>query len=218
MNSAETAESAESANPGPGPCGPRRGRPRSEAAEQAIVDAVLRLLDQGGTLDGMSVEGIAVEAGVGKATIYRRWPNKEALLLDVLVRTDRPEPEYVDGSVRDLLVQILESIRMGALARRERSSLALFANQFRAVPELHQRYLDEVVVPRRARLRRVVERGVARGEIRGDVDPDLLGELLVGPMLSRTLLHPESVLDDPNLSATIVDTLLQGLAPVASGT
>jgi len=201
-----------------GPCGPRRGRPRSEAAEQAIIDAVLRLLDQGGTLDGMSVEGIAVEAGVGKATIYRRWPNKEALLLDVLVRTERPEPEYVDGSVRDYLVQIMESIRLRALARRERSALTLFANQFRAVPELHQRYLDEVATPRRARLRRLIDKGVARGELRGDVDPDLLGELLLGPMISRTLVHPDAVLDDPELSVTIVDTLLQGLAPVASGT
>jgi len=197
--------------------GTPRGRPRSEAAELAIVGAVLRLLDRGGSLGGMSVEGIAAEAGVGKATIYRRWPNKEALLLDVLVRTELPEPEYVDGTVRDVLVEIMEFFRMAALARRERSTLTLL-DQFRAVPELHQRYLDQVIAPRRARLRKLITRGMERGEIRADIDPDLLGDLLVGPMLTRTLLHPDAGLDDPTLSATIVDTLLQGIAPVASGT
>jgi AcrR family transcriptional regulator len=200
------------------PGAPRRGRPRSEAAGQAIVDAVLRLLDGGTSLSGMSVEGIAAEAGVGKATIYRRWPNKDALLLDVLVRTDLAEPEYVAGTVRDTLVEILEFFRHSALARRERASVASFVEQFRAVPELHRRYHEEVIAPRRARLRRLLAKGVADGEIRGDVDLDLLGEILVGPMLSRTLLHPDAALDDPTLSATIVDTLLQGIAPVTSGT
>ena len=200
------------------PCGARRGRPRSEAAEQAIVDAVLRLLDRGVSVSGMSVDGIAAEAGVGKATIYRRWPNKEALLLDVLVRSELPEPAYVDGPVRDVLVQVMEFFRLGALARRERASLAVFAEQFRAVPALHRRYHEQVIAPRRARLRELLARGVASGEIRGDVDLDLLGELLIGPMLSRTMLHPDAALDDPDLSATIVDTLLQGIAPVTSGT
>ena len=182
------------------------------------MEAVLRLLDRGASLGGMSVEGIAAEAGVGKATIYRRWPNKDALLLDVLVRTELAEPEYEGGSVRDTLVAIMEFFRRSALARRERASVAAFVDQFRAVPELHKRYHEQVIEPRRVRLRALLAKGVAGGEIRGDVDLDLLGEILVGPMLSRTLLHPDAVLDDPKLSETIVDTLLQGIAPVTSGT
>ncbi len=213
MNSTDPAQATI-----PAPCAPRRGRPRSEAAEQAIVEAVLRLLDRGTSLGGMSVEGIAAEAGVGKATIYRRWPNKDALLLDVLVRTELAEPEYVGGSVRDTLVEIMEFFRESALARRERPSVAAFADQFRAVPELHKRYHEQVLEPRRARLRGLLAIGVASGEVRGDIDLDLLGEILVGPMLSRTMLHPHADLDDPKLSATIVDTLLQGIAPVRSGT
>jgi hypothetical protein len=115
-------------------------------------------------------------------------------------------------------VEVMEYFRLGALARRERASLAVFAYQFRTDPELYRRYHDEVITPRRARLRLLLARGVANGEIRDDVDLDLLGELLVGPMLSRTMLNPDADLDDPTLSATIVDTLLQGIAPVTSGT
>ena len=192
---------------------PRRGRPRSEAAEQAIVAAVLRLIEQGYPLVLISVEGIAAEAGVGKATIYRRWPNKEELLLDVLQRIDEPEPPRHEGSVRDALVAALEYLRQAALARRSHASLAVLSTELRSMPELYRRYHDQVIEPRRARMRGLLARGVESGEIRGDVDLDLLGELVIGPMLSRTLLRPDSKLDDPMLCATIVDTVLQGIAP-----
>jgi AcrR family transcriptional regulator len=192
---------------------PRRGRPRSEAAEQAIVAAVLRLIEQGCPLAVMSVEGIAAEAGVGKATIYRRWPNKEELLLDVLQRVDEPEPPRLEGSVRDALVAALEYLRQAALARRAHTSLAMLSTELRSMPALYRRYHQQVIEPRRARMRELLARGVDSGEIRGDVDLDLLGELVLGPMLSRTLLRPDAELDDPMLSATIVDTVLQGIAP-----
>jgi AcrR family transcriptional regulator len=193
---------------------PRRGRPRSEAAEQAIVAAVLSLLQQGYPLALLSIEGIAGEAGVGKATIYRRWPNKEELLLDVLQRLDQPQPlPPEEGSVRDALVVALESLRHNALARRSHTTLELISTELRSMPELYRRYHAQVIEPRRERMRQLLARGVAQGEIRADVDLDLLGELVVGPMLSRTLLRPGAPLDDPALSATIVDTLLQGLAP-----
>ncbi|MHA6759495.1 TetR/AcrR family transcriptional regulator [Streptacidiphilus sp. PAMC 29251] len=194
---------------------PRRGRPRSEAAEQAIVGAVLRLLEQGYPLALLSIEGIAGEAGVGKATIYRRWPNKEELLIDILQRLDEPEPSAAaaEGSVRDALVAALEYLRRAALARRSHTSLGLVANELRSMPELYRRYHEQVVDPRRARLRRLLARGVEQGEIRADMDLDLLGELFIGPMLSRSLLRPGAPLEDPTLSATIVDTLLQGLGP-----
>ena len=192
---------------------PRRGRPRSEAAEQAIVAAVLRLIEQGYPLALLSVEGIAAEAGVGKATIYRRWPNKEELLLDVLQRVDEPEPPRHEGSVRDALVAVLEYLRQTALARRAHSPLAMLSTELRSMPELYRRYHQQVIEPRRARMRELLARGVENGEIRGDVDLDLLGELVLGPMLSRTLLRPDAELDDPLLCATIVDTVLQGIAP-----
>jgi AcrR family transcriptional regulator len=157
---------------GPEPEPPRRGRPRSEAAEQAIVCAVMRMLEQGHPLALLSIEGIAGEAGVGKATIYRRWSNKEELLIDVLQRMERfePEPSPLDGSVRDALVAVLEYLRRTALIQRGQGSLSLLTAELRAMPELHRRYHETVIAPRRAKMRELLARGVAQGEIRGDVD------------------------------------------------
>ncbi len=69
---------------------PRRGRPRSAAAERAILDAVIAHLEAGEPLAGLSIERIARTAGVGKATIYRRWSGKEELLVDVVRDMEPP--------------------------------------------------------------------------------------------------------------------------------
>ena len=76
------------------PAGPARrpGRPRSEQVEDAILDAAINLLSQGVSYDGLSIEQIASTAGVGKAAIYRRWANKEALVLATLRRTFHSTP------------------------------------------------------------------------------------------------------------------------------
>src|SRR6516164_9360358 len=80
----------------------RPGRPRSEQAEQAIIEATLDLFGEQG-FEGVCIEAVAARAGVGKATIYRRWPNKQELLLAALSSMKSPIPEPT-GSVRDDLV------------------------------------------------------------------------------------------------------------------
>ncbi len=71
---------------------PAAGRPRSEAAHRAILDAVIALIGEGESLANLAMEAVAAKAGVGKATIYRRWPNKEEMLLEALGATLRPLP------------------------------------------------------------------------------------------------------------------------------
>lgn len=196
----------------PPPCvPPRRGRPRSEAAEQAIHAAVERLMTEGGSLADLTIEGIAQAAGVGKATIYRRWANKEALLVDVLVRLEEPEPALPGTSARDDLVVILDFMRRRGLAKRSRWVLRMVLDQMHSMPALKETYYAQVVLERREKIRRVVERGVAAGEFRADLDSELLGEMLIGPMLLRAVVWDDSPLDDPELAATIVDSLLEGL-------
>src|SRR5271163_2599111 len=73
----------------------RPGRPRSEQAEHAIIEATLDLFAEQG-FEGVCVESVAARAGVGKATIYRRWPNKEEMLLAALGSMKSPIPE-LDG-------------------------------------------------------------------------------------------------------------------------
>ncbi|MFI6843530.1 TetR/AcrR family transcriptional regulator [Kitasatospora sp. NBC_00085] len=197
---------------------PRRGRPRSEAAEQAIFAGVEELMAAGTSLSELTIEGIATAAGVGKATIYRRWPNKEALLVDMVSRLETPVPEPTGGSARDDLVSMIEYMRLRGLAKRTRWVLKAALSQMQGLPELHSAYRERVIMPRRQLAREVIQRGIDEGELRSDLDEELLGDLLLGPILYRSILWDDSDLEDPELAPRMVDALLQGLAgPAARG-
>ncbi|MEE1939910.1 TetR/AcrR family transcriptional regulator [Streptomyces sp. TRM 70361] len=200
--------------------GPGRGRPRSAAVDRAIVDAVLRLLERGSGVDALSMEGIAREAGVGKATVYRRWPGKDALLLDVMRALDEPLTELPGKSVRDDLVEVLERLRRRGLAKRDSALLRTMMGHFHSHPRLWQAYHDTVVRARHEQLYAVLRRGMERGEIRSDLEVELLGDLFLGPMLARAMLRtgpggkrggkdelPEG------LAERIVDGILEGARP-----
>lgn len=126
---------------------PRRGRPRSAAAERAILDAVLELLESGETLDGLSIERVARTAGVGKATIYRRWSGKEELFLDVL-RDIEPDDPTVSGTAGlDDLRIMLESMRTRSVAQRSSALLHNVFVQMKKHPRLWTEYQSTVLAP-----------------------------------------------------------------------
>ncbi|MDX3328980.1 MULTISPECIES: TetR/AcrR family transcriptional regulator [Streptomyces] len=191
---------------------PRRGRPRSAAAERAILDAVLELLESGETLDGLSIERVARTAGVGKATIYRRWSGKEELFLDVL-RDIEPDDPTVSGTAGlDDLRIMLESMRTRSVAQRSSALLHNVFVQMKKHPRLWTEYQSTVLAPRRAAMLAAVQRAVDAGELRGDLDVELMNDLFLGPMLVRTVHRPEAPLPE-DLADRIIRTLLQGLAP-----
>ena len=86
------------------------GRPRSEKAERAIIEATLDLIGEGMGVSELSIEAIASRAGVGKTTIYRRWSNKEDLVVDALATLKAPMPRLSGTSVRDDLISWLEAL------------------------------------------------------------------------------------------------------------
>src|SRR4051812_27144632 len=92
------------------------GRPRSARVDEAIVEAVFELLSSGQSADAISIEAVAAKAGVGKATIYRRWPNKEALLIDAVLAMKGPLPELAGESVREDLVTMVAAMRNKRMA------------------------------------------------------------------------------------------------------
>lgn len=194
--------------------GVRRGRPRNAAADTAIIEAVLRLLEEGASVDALSIERVARTAGVGKATVYRRWPGKDALLFDVMRTLDEPAPEPRGESLRDDLVHMLERMRQRGLAKRESALLRTMLSHFKSHPELWREYHDTVISARRRTMREVLRRGVAEGELRDDIAVEVLEELFAGPMLSRTILHEEKDLPE-GLAEQIVDAVLQGVGPRA---
>ncbi|MFJ2769988.1 TetR/AcrR family transcriptional regulator [Streptomyces sp. NPDC087300] len=192
-----------------------RGRPRSEAVEQAIIEGVVRLLEDGVSLTELSIERIARTAGVGKATIYRRWDGKEALFVDVLSVFEEPDPELPGTSVRADLVVILEVLRRRGLNIRSSALLHNVFAQMKALPRLWEAYHATVIDPRRRAMVEVLRRGMAEGELRTDIDIEMANDLFVGPMLLRTVMRPDAPLDD-DLAERIVDYVLEGLRPQPS--
>lgn len=192
--------------------GPARGRPRSEAVERAIIEGVMKLLEDGVPLGELSIERIARTAGVGKATIYRRWSGKEELFVDVLRAAEPVDPELPGTSMRDDLIVLLEALRQRGLINRSSAMLHNVYAQMKSSPKLWNAYHTTVIDPRRRLGYEVLRRGQQNGELREDVDVELVNDIFVGPMLVRSILRPESELPE-DLAEQIVDTLLEGLRP-----
>ncbi|MFI6619372.1 TetR/AcrR family transcriptional regulator [Streptomyces sp. NPDC050528] len=197
------------------PCAPTRGRPRSEAVERAITEGVMKLLEDGVPLAELSIERIARTAGVGKATIYRRWPGKEELFVDVVREAEPQDPELPGTSLRDDLVAMMEQLRQRGLMTRSSALLHNVYAQMKSTPKVWTAYHATVVEPRRRKQVELLRRAQENGELRTDLDPELMNDMLVGPMLLRTVMRFDADLPE-GLSELLVDTVLVALRPVSS--
>ncbi|WP_369916132.1 TetR/AcrR family transcriptional regulator [Plantactinospora sp. KBS50] len=177
--------------------------------DEAIIDAVLDMLAEGSTIESLSIEAIAARAGVGKATIYRRWPGKEALLRDAL-RTIKPFPAPPAGrGVREDLINLLSPLERNRDPRVMKIMPCL-------VPEVHRspdqrRLYEELIEPRRAAIRDVLRRGMDSGQLRADIDVEVCLAMMSGSMLLRRLLMWGPDTDERELAERIVDNLLNGM-------
>ena len=206
-----------SAAPEPDACPDRPrtgGRPRDPKVDAAILGATLELLAAGG-YEALTIEAVAAAAGVGKASVYRRFPGKEQLVVEAVASLIEPLEPPAGSSVRDQLVALLEAVR-----RKSSSSLAgkIFPRLLGAAadsPALMARYREQVLDPRRRRFLDVLARGVDQGLVRADVDLDHAVDLLVGPMAYRNLIRTDPP-PGPELAARIVDDVLVALGPSGS--
>ena len=188
----------------------RPGRPRSERAEQAIIEATIEALGECG-IDGVHCEDVAARAGVGKATLYRRWAGKEDLLIAAFAAMKHPLPQPRCESVREDLIVLLTGIAADADDPRFAQQYALLHGAEERYPRLVARYKEEVVEPRRDLVRAVLRRGVETGELRSDIDIEVAMLLLTGAVMARGKHDPT-----PAASGFVnhaVDELLQGITP-----
>ncbi|HZR52125.1 MAG TPA: TetR/AcrR family transcriptional regulator [Streptosporangiaceae bacterium] len=186
------------------------GRPRSEQAEQAIIDATLELFGERG-VEGVCVEAVAARAGVGKATIYRRWSSKEDLLIAALGSLKSPLPEPRGESVRDDLVLLLAAMIRDASDPRYMRQFAMLHGEASQYPRVLARYTETVVEPRREVIRSVLRRGIATGELRADLDIEIAMLSLTGAVISRGKHDPCP--PAPEFAPKIVHELMHGFAP-----
>ena len=187
-----------------------RGRPRSAEAEQAILAATVALLTERG-IGGLSVEAVAARAGVAKTTIYRRWPAKEDLVLAAVAAVKGDEPRLPGESVRgDLLALVRDISRRNAAGAWPALMTRLIAEADQH-PELYARAWAGTVRPRRQVVQDVLRRGIGEGSVRVDADLELVTDMLVAPLVSRTRAGRRPLTDAQLVE--LVDILLAGLRP-----
>jgi AcrR family transcriptional regulator len=188
------------------------GRPRSERAEKAIIDATIDLLVEEGGVAGVSIEAVASRACVGKTTIYRRWPNKEALIVEALASLKEPIRAPLGVSVRDDLIAIGTAFMVEKGDSKRIDCYWSVMGAAEKHPELVEKYIREVVEPRREIMRDVLRRGIAEGTLRDDLDIEVTQWLITGAIAHRA----KAVGAGPvpaDFAASVVDTLLAGLKP-----
>jgi AcrR family transcriptional regulator len=187
-----------------------RGRPRSSDADRAILAAAGTLLAERG-LEAMSIEEVAARAGVGKTTIYRRWPSKGLLALDAFVvsfRAEQPVPDT--GSLRGDLLAALRTWVRAVTSTPSGRLLATLIGAAQHDPELHAAWRDRVLEPLRARHRLMLERAVARGEIAASVDFEVVLDLFFGAAQHRLLLGHLPMTEQ--FIESVVDVIMSGIA------
>lgn len=187
-----------------------RGRPRSDESQRAILEATRALLEERGLAD-LTIEDVAQRAGVGKTTIYRRWPSKgtlafEAFAGEFLARQPLPDT----GSLRgDFYAALMSWIRAVKGTSTGRTLVGLIAEVQRD-PELAEIWKEKFVMPVRTQHHVMIERAVERGEVNEAIDTDIIVDLLFAPAYHR-LLQTHLTLN-ARFARALVDAILTGVS------
>lgn len=181
---------------------PRRGRPRSEAARRRILASARKLLEQHG-LTGVTMEGIAAHASVGKPTVYRYWPNAQAVAMDSFLETadEAPGTARRDAPLAALR-RHLRAIAAAFASPAGRSTAAMIAAS-QNDSELAKVFRNRFILQSRQRGRELLELAVAAGEITAPADFEVALDLIYAPLYFRLLIG------HGRLDAAFTDALLQ---------
>jgi len=190
------------------PASARAGRPRSERARLAVLDAAADLLDEGG-LAAATIEAVAARAGVSKVTIYKWWPSRGSVAVDAYFHRYRQTSTFEDTG--DLAADLTGQIRLMIEAFRGRAGtvMAELIGQAQFDPALAETLRSHWLEPRRRATAEVLQRAVDRGQIRADVDVPVVMDQLYAPLYYRITMGHEPL--RPDLADTLVRTVLEGI-------
>ena len=137
----------------------------------------------------LTIEHVAAEANVGKATVYRWWPNKAALVADAFASSVTPKLRFPDtGSVRQDMSQQMRQLVKILRSRRGRVVSAMLGAGQSDVTLIHA-FLERFLKPRREEAYATLRRGISRGELPANIDLDLVLDALYGPLYMRFLIR-----------------------------
>jgi AcrR family transcriptional regulator len=188
----------------------RRGRPRSDGARRAILKAGYNLLKKGG-IKSASANELAKMARVSKATLYRWWDSKEAVMLDAFFEKMTPLLPY-EAKGSPLMALRQNVIRGAAWLISEDGRLAIrMISEIYEDPKLSRLFLEHFYLPRRALQIRLIKKAIEAGELRRDTDPEILVDALQGPLYYRFQIGHAPV--DRRFATKLVDQVLRAVTP-----
>jgi AcrR family transcriptional regulator len=194
------------------------GRPRSEQSRRAILQSTLKILGESGFSE-LAIEEVAHRAAVGKATVYRWWENKGALIADAFASSTTSKLRFPDtGSVyTDMSRQMRRLVKIFRSREGRIVSAILAAGQtdHESIVAFRERFLK----PRRREAYVTLQRGIRRGELPRDVDPDLLLDALYGPIYMRFLIKHDRLTPDftDQLCSLVLGGARAGRAGIGKG-
>ncbi|WP_234124762.1 TetR/AcrR family transcriptional regulator [Clostridium hydrogenum] len=184
------------------------GRPRSEKTKSDILNASYELLIENG-FAGITVEKIAERANVSKATIYKWWTNKAAVVMDGFLNATNVElPIPNTGStVEDMFIQVDNFVKF--LTTRKGNVITEIIAEGQYDPKLADIYRNAYFTPRRNISKQILERGISRGELRTDLNVEVIIDLIWGPVFYRLLITGEVI--DSAFVKELINYAFQGI-------
>ena len=160
------------------------GRPRSEQLHQAILKAALDLVLEVG-FRNVSVEGIAARTGVGKTTIYRRWPNKAAVVMEAFIGLLEPASRFPENQRPTERLRLQMHITAKAFRGRVGALVKALLAEAQFDPELAKSFKENWTLPRRKLVYDVLKEAISLGEVRADLDIEAAIDAFYGPIYYR---------------------------------
>ena len=187
------------------------GRPRDAAIDEAVLDAALARLARDG-FAGLSLAAVAADAGTTRPALYRRWPDKTALVVDAVARLARVDPPVVTGDPFEDLVAELEHFRH-CITEAAALPLAGLMLGDDVDAEVRTTYAEQVVAPRRARIRACLDEALGRGLLDRDADDAVAASFLTGSWYSFAIAGAPPPDDWARRTVRLVWTALGGDPP-----
>ncbi len=185
-------------------------RARDDRIDDAVIAATLELLAQKGYA-GLSIGSVASMAGIHRPAIYRRWPSKRHLIVDVVVGQMGIHPTPDTGDLRADLIAGITTVVVGLKDTVVGSVLPALVADLAADPELAGAFRESFFEPRRNSTAAVLESARARGEIREEFDLEFVLDALAAPVYYRALFRHLPL--DVHLAEQAVDAVLLTLTP-----
>jgi AcrR family transcriptional regulator len=158
------------------------------------------------------MEGVAARAGVGKATVYRWWPTKGALVIEALSAALRTPALVETGDLRQDLLTAIRRVVDTFVRSPEGAVIPALAADLTRDPAMAEQFRAQIIRPRRSAVADLLLRAAARGELPPDVDTELLVDVYAGAVFYRVFVSGEPVTD--TLAEQLVSLLLDGKTPV----